>query len=107
VPSPSTIQEILMIFPINTDNLLRYRFFDDRTGKVPVTGDVGGLDIFRDLTDTGEFVGNNVSYVVPHHYRFTEPGHYLKMQAQNGASSTLIANAIVLIERTVPRGWIG
>lgn len=99
LPVPCTLQEILMIFPTGTGNGLIYRFFEDQTGKVPTTGAVGGIDIFSETTDVGEFVGDNVIYVVPHQAEFAKEPTYIKMQAQNTSLSPLIANAILYLQK--------
>lgn len=93
--APISLSEILVIFPINTGNRLIYRFFEDATGKVPSTGDVGGLDLFRDVTDRGELVGENVAYSVPHHAGWKEGPIYIKFQVENLTATTMIAAAVL------------
>jgi len=93
--APISLAELLLIFPTNTQNKFVYRFFEDKTGKVPATGDVGGLDLFRDMRDKGEFVGENVAYIVPHHVGWTEGPVYIKFQGENLTTVTLIAAAVL------------
>jgi len=78
---------------------LVYEFHEDTTAEMPTTGAVGGKDVFRHLVKSGQFVGENVAYVVPHQIGFKEGPLFLKMQAYNGASLTLIAAAVLLIAR--------
>lgn len=97
IQTPFTILELFLIFPGNTSNKLKYRFFLSPIAKVPATGIPGGEDLFTPVKTTGEFVGENVTYSIPVQRKITGDPRCIQFYAENGVSSTLIGAAVVIV----------
>lgn len=68
-------------------------------GKSPETGVPGGQDLFIDVMEKGEFVGENISYSVPVQKTIRDSDMFVIMHAQNDNSWPLIASALVVIAK--------
>lgn len=89
------IDQILVIFPINTQSLMYYQFFVDAVPATNPTGTPGGRDIFDETVTTGQLTGDGIAYTLSVQRKFTKNDAYIKMYANNATSITQIAAGAV------------
>jgi len=97
IAAPFTVLELLVIYPMNTNNKLIYRFFLSTAFKVPDTGTPGGRDLFSDVIEAGEFVGENLTYSIPVQKKITEEDMFLQMYSRNDNGYPLISSALAVV----------
>lgn len=92
-----TLDSIMMVFPVNTQLLLPYRFFEVDSTNVPATGVPGGHELTLEQVNSGMYAGDGVTYTLPFDYEPQADPCVFAFHADNNTSIKLQAAAVLIL----------